>query len=57
MILSFWPTIRFSSVDFPAFGFPTTVTIPALGIFETSPFVLELLLVIGVNKERPGVVN
>src|SRR5688500_15694097 len=28
-MLSFWPTIRLRSVDFPALGFPTTVTIPA----------------------------
>src|ERR1051325_3826662 len=28
-MLSFSPTIRLSSVDFPALGFPTTVTIPA----------------------------
>jgi hypothetical protein len=40
VMLSFWPTMRFSSVDFPTFGFPTTVTIPALGIPEASPFVL-----------------
>src|SRR5258708_1536261 len=33
-MLSFWPTMRFSSVDFPTLGFPTTVTIPALGIKE-----------------------
>jgi hypothetical protein len=37
VMLSFWPTMRFSSVDFPTFGFPTTVTIPALGILEASP--------------------
>ena len=31
-MLSFSPTMRLRSVDFPAFGFPTTVTMPALGI-------------------------
>ena len=34
-MLSFCPTMRLSSVDFPALGFPTTVTIPALGISES----------------------
>ena len=33
-ILSFVPTSRFSSVDFPTLGFPTTVTIPDLGTLE-----------------------
>ncbi|GLC27173.1 hypothetical protein rosag_36860 [Roseisolibacter agri] len=32
VMASFWPTMRFSSVDFPAFGLPTTVTIPARGM-------------------------
>jgi hypothetical protein len=32
VMLSFCPTMRLSSVDFPTFGFPATVTIPALGI-------------------------
>ena len=31
-MLSFSPTMRLSSVDLPALGFPTTVTIPALGM-------------------------
>ena len=31
-MLSFSPTRRLSSVDLPAFGFPTTVTIPAFGM-------------------------
>jgi len=57
VMLSFWPTIRLSSVDFPTFGFPTTVTIPALGILEVSPFERELLIVVGLNIERPGIVN
>src|SRR5687768_8702485 len=34
VILSFWPTMRFSNVDFPAFGLPTTVTMPARCIEE-----------------------
>src|ERR1700694_1781525 len=36
VMLSFCPTMRLSSVDFPTFGFPATVTIPALGITEDS---------------------
>jgi hypothetical protein len=28
VMLSFWPMIRLSRVDLPAFGFPTTATIP-----------------------------
>ena len=34
VMLSFWPTMRLRSVDLPTLGFPTTVTIPALGISE-----------------------
>src|SRR6185437_8625494 len=30
VMLSFWPTSRLRSVDLPAFGFPATVTVPAL---------------------------
>src|ERR1700737_1101137 len=37
VMLSFCPTMRLSSVDFPTFGFPATVTIPALGITEDTP--------------------
>jgi hypothetical protein len=33
---SFCPTIRFSRVDFPAFGFPATVTIPAFGMLQST---------------------
>jgi GTP-binding protein EngB required for normal cell division len=33
-ILSFSPMMRLRSVDLPAFGFPTTVTIPARGMRE-----------------------
>src|SRR4051812_10932894 len=33
-MLSFWPMMRLSRVDLPALGFPTTVTMPALGIRE-----------------------
>src|SRR5256885_13140331 len=36
VMLSFSPTMRLRSVDFPTFGFPTTVTIPALGILKDS---------------------
>src|SRR5689334_13130866 len=35
-MLSFWPMIRLRSVDLPALGFPTTVTIPARGMVEGS---------------------
>ena len=34
MMLSFWPTMRLSIVDFPALGFPATVTMPARFIGE-----------------------
>jgi hypothetical protein len=36
VIESFWPTMRFRSVDLPTLGFPTTVTIPERGISEVS---------------------
>jgi hypothetical protein len=32
--------MRLSSVDFPTFGFPATVTIPALGITEDTSSLL-----------------
>ena len=34
VMLSFWPTMRLSIVDFPALGFPATVTMPARCIGE-----------------------
>src|SRR5205085_12209336 len=34
VMLSFSPTIRLRRVDFPTFGLPTTVTIPAFGMPE-----------------------
>jgi hypothetical protein len=36
-MLNFSPTILLRSVDFPTFGFPTTVTIPAFGITQDTP--------------------
>src|SRR4051812_30066159 len=35
VMLSFSPTMRLRSVDFPTFGFPATVTIPAHGMTES----------------------
>src|SRR3569833_1719875 len=35
-MLSFWPTMRVRSGDFPALGLPTTVRIPARGIRQDS---------------------
>src|SRR3954463_2757233 len=37
VMLSFWPTMRLRSVDFPTVGFPATVTIPARGMKEDTP--------------------
>jgi len=37
VIASFCPMILLRSVDFPAFGAPATVTIPALVIPEANP--------------------
>lgn len=34
VMASFWPIMRLRSVDLPAFGFPATVTTPALVIFH-----------------------
>src|SRR5438045_7178480 len=57
VILSFCPTMRLRSVDFPTFGLPTTVTIPALGITQSSPLLACRGALVGPTTERLGGVN
>src|SRR5437868_5411669 len=57
VILSFCPTMRLRSVDFPTFGLPTTVTIPALGITQSSPLLACRAAQVRPTTECLGGVN